>query len=283
MAIILPSNHFTLISGNFVDQICQPLKLLGITCFNYTRLYANDSTLQLTNRPLFLKDFYANGLYASGCFEYANQEYLPGYILSSTLDDAAQPVFTFAREYHDIDHVLTISKKNQENWEFYHFGGPRNFVALPGFYLSNIDLLEKFILHFQEKAQKLIIQANKQRIYHSINRAPNLTEKKGVALPLATFSQQTSLRKQFLEQLSTKRFPLVACDQKIILTKREMDCLRELFKGYPAREIGQRLCVSSRTVETHIVHIKDKLQCDTKTQLIDKLRQNNFELLTRNF
>lgn len=233
--------------------------------------------MQLTNRPLFLRDFYDRGLYVYGCFEYYNPNYAPGYILSSTLDKEAQQVFSFAREYHDIDHVITITKKNKESWEFYHFGGPRNQLSLPNFYLSNIDLLERFILYFHEKAEKLITRADKQRIIHPTML--NVDGSKKIVLSVVAINQHDGVRQRFVAQLSMKKLSLIDCNQKVVLTKRETDCLRELFKGYPAREIGEKLSISVRTVETHIVHVKDKLQCDSKSQLIDKLRQNNFMFL----
>lgn len=279
MSLILPRKHFSFTSGDSIAQICDPLKLLGITHFHYMKLYPDESNIQLTNHPLFLHDFYAKGLYIFGCFEYANQCHTPGYILSSTLNNDAQKIFSFSREQYDIDHVIAITKKNKDSWEFYYFGGPKSAVTLPGFYLSNIDLLERFILYFHEKAERLIVQADKQRIRHAANDSPNLVAKNSLVQPLDVLDQQTALRRRFLGQLPMKKFCFVEGDQKITLTKRETDCLREWFKGYPAREIAQKLAISSRTVEVHIVHIKDKLRCDTKSQLIDKLRQNNFDVL----
>jgi len=256
-----------------MEQICKPLDLLSITCFHYVKLYPNGSTVQLTNRSLHLYDFYAEGLYRYGRFEYPDQCHMPSYILSSTLDADAQKIFSFARNKHNIDHVITITKKNKENWEFYHFGGPTNCFGLPSFYLSNIDLLEKFIVYFHEKAEKIIIQANKQRIHpdHASEASKNCVT--------SSLEQQIKMRQKFLAQLAIKKFSLVDYGQKVVLTARETDCMREWFRGYSAREVAQKLCISQRTVETHIVHIKDKLQCNNKSQLIDKLRQNNFELL----
>lgn len=276
MSIILPSNHFTFTSGDLVAQICNPLKLLGVTHFHYMKLYPDESNIQLTNHPLFLHDFYAKGLYTFGCFEYSNQCHTPGYVLSSTLNNDAQKICSFAREQYDIDHVIIVTKKNKDSWEFYHFGGSVTAVSLPGFYLSNVDLLERFILYFHAKAEKLIIQADKQRICHAANDSPNLVTRNSSAQPFDGLDQQVVLRKQFLGQLPMKKFCFVDYDQKIILTARETDCTREWFKGYSAREIAQKLGISSRTVETHIMHVRGKLKCDTKSQLIDKLRKNNF-------
>lgn len=278
MPVILPENHFTLLSGDEMDQICQPLKTLGITCFNYTKLCRDGSNLQLTNRPLFLKDFYAEGLYRQGRFEHTDEKRGSGYVLSSMLDEAAQKVFTFARNYHDIDHVITITKKGKSDVEFYHFGGPRQMITLPNFYLNNIDLLERFIVYFHEKAHSLVHEAHKHRIYHSKDGALSTEDNLLAMKQLCLLDKHSTVRQQFLEQLQLKNYHLIHHDQKVAVSKREVDCLRELLKGLTAEEIGRKLFISRRTVETHFSHVKDKLQCSTKSQLIGKLRQNYFDL-----
>lgn len=54
------------------------------------------------------------------------------------------------------------------------------------------------------------------------------------------------------------------------LTKRENTCLQYLVRGKTAKEISDLLYISKRTVEKHIEHIKTKLDCTTKSNLIDR-------------
>jgi DNA-binding NarL/FixJ family response regulator len=51
------------------------------------------------------------------------------------------------------------------------------------------------------------------------------------------------------------------------LTERETDVLRQVAKGLTARQIGERLGVSHRTVETHVQSTLRKLQLHNRVQL----------------
>lgn len=55
------------------------------------------------------------------------------------------------------------------------------------------------------------------------------------------------------------------------LSRREKEVAYYLLKGYPAIEIAKSLDISIRTVETHLNHMKSKLNCSNKLQLVTKL------------
>jgi DNA-binding CsgD family transcriptional regulator len=52
---------------------------------------------------------------------------------------------------------------------------------------------------------------------------------------------------------------------------KEKECAYYLLKGMTAKEIGQAMDISSRTVECHIARMRDKLGCFSKSQLVNKL------------
>src|SRR6266566_6324072 len=52
------------------------------------------------------------------------------------------------------------------------------------------------------------------------------------------------------------------------LSERERDILHLLALGYTNQEIGQRLFISVRTVDTHRAHIMRKLQLETRAELV---------------
>ncbi len=64
--------------------------------------------------------------------------------------------------------------------------------------------------------------------------------------------------------------------EKSELTPREMECLFYLIRGKTAKKIALILSISPRTVESHIANIKAKLNCETKSDLIDKSIDNKF-------
>jgi DNA-binding NarL/FixJ family response regulator len=53
-----------------------------------------------------------------------------------------------------------------------------------------------------------------------------------------------------------------------VLTERETDVLRLVAKGLTARQIGERLVVSHRTVESHVQNTLRKLQLHNRAQLV---------------
>lgn len=56
----------------------------------------------------------------------------------------------------------------------------------------------------------------------------------------------------------------------LLLTKKQEQCLFFLIRGKSLKEIATILGISHRTVEDHIDSIKNKLQCQTKRELIEK-------------
>ncbi len=58
--------------------------------------------------------------------------------------------------------------------------------------------------------------------------------------------------------------------RKYGLSKREMQTIIGLTQGSSARQIGEKLQLSRRTVESYIRNIKDKLQAQTQTEIVAK-------------
>lgn len=54
-------------------------------------------------------------------------------------------------------------------------------------------------------------------------------------------------------------------------TRRENDIISLVVKGFPNREIGDKLCISPRTVDNHIYNIYKKVNCQNRIELINLL------------
>ena len=53
------------------------------------------------------------------------------------------------------------------------------------------------------------------------------------------------------------------------ISKREMDIISMMIKGYSNRLIGEKLFISASTVKNHIYHIYRKTGVDNKIQLFN--------------
>jgi DNA-binding CsgD family transcriptional regulator len=62
---------------------------------------------------------------------------------------------------------------------------------------------------------------------------------------------------------------LITVSEKAVLTRKESDILRLVLRGRSAREIGDIIHRSPRTVEHHIENIKNKSGISSKADLID--------------
>ena len=56
--------------------------------------------------------------------------------------------------------------------------------------------------------------------------------------------------------------------ERNVLSRREMEVLREIVKGHSNKEISEALFVSEKTVKTHVSHILNKLEVSDRTQAV---------------
>jgi two-component system, NarL family, response regulator NreC len=76
------------------------------------------------------------------------------------------------------------------------------------------------------------------------------------------------LSERAIEEYRTKARSAEAVDRYETLTTREREILHLSAEGYTNAEIGKRLFISPRTVETHRAHLMHKLALRTHTDLI---------------
>jgi DNA-binding NarL/FixJ family response regulator len=87
----------------------------------------------------------------------------------------------------------------------------------------------------------------------------------------AILSPAMTLRLFHLVRANPAMLPLPAAD--LPLTKREQDVLRLLAQGQSNRQIAQGLTVSENTVKTHVRHILEKLELDSRSEAVALVRR----------
>lgn len=261
-------NHFSLSSSHEVAQICDSaLSSIGITYFNYIKIYDDGSRELLTNNSPWIDHFYKNALYKSvGAIDI---EYLlpKGYFLWSELkqDD---PAYEQGRETFNIDNgVSFVVKKNKETL-LYIFGSSRDNYSINNFYVRNIDLFKRFILYFNDKASSLLYKASKNRIF--------LPDKQVIQpRKLKQIDFSVNKRMEFFDKTRIDRFFLLNQEKEVYLTRREAECMTYVIKGASAKQIAKILNISYRTVQSHIQNVREKLDCSRKDELENILVDSN--------
>jgi DNA-binding NarL/FixJ family response regulator len=62
---------------------------------------------------------------------------------------------------------------------------------------------------------------------------------------------------------------------EIKLTKRELEVIKLIMKGYTSNQIAEGLFISNRTVDTHRANIMQKLDVKNSIELINKVTEEN--------
>ncbi|MEO8401579.1 MAG: LuxR C-terminal-related transcriptional regulator [Gammaproteobacteria bacterium] len=272
--ILLRKDHITFNSGKDVAEICKPLDLLGITSFNFVKTYNDGSQINLSNIPSWLEHFFDNEYYHVGAFERHPSKYESGHALWPQL--SGQKIFFDARTYFNIDNGITIIEKQTDSCDFYYFGTTAANTGIINFYLNNIDLLKRFILYFKDQARMIIKQANKDRIilpsHFEQHQFPEINE---------IYVMEKS-RQDFLKATKIKNFSLGGELEGEVLSNKQVVSLMHLIEGKTAKEGAKNTGLSYRTVEGHINKLKERFNCNSKSELISKLLKNGLGIYTGN-
>lgn len=234
--------HISLSACQEICEIMLPmLKKHGITVFNYYRMYFDGGMIRLSTERIWTEHFFKKN--------YANQLTIPESYLAKSLnyyiwlaEDCSEILLDAAINFN-IANGISIAEKQEDSIEFFCFGSTRdNYQIINNFYINNLDLLLNYSRYFKEKAKHWLKLAEEKRIILS-------------SVKHSTKENNLILQKNYQNNL----------------TERQTDCAFLLIKGMKYKEIARKLKLSPRTVETHLNHLKTKLNCSNKTQLIVKL------------
>lgn len=123
-------------------------------------------------------------------------------------------------------------------------------------------LVRKFMGYFLSEAQTLIDIHKKNPIAWGV--------KPGTRVKYSLDKDMLSgkILNQLMAKLVPSRFYLGGSENKY-LTQREMDCLKLISEANTAKQIGQHLNISPRSVEKYTNTLKEKLGCANKKALIE--------------
>lgn len=157
----------------------------------------------------------------------------------------------------------------------YIFASNRNQHSINNFYAGNIDLLQRFIHYFTDKAEHLMKEAGENRIYLPSLQPINAERVNNIVV-------SDKIRAQFLENTKVDRYFLLNESDNLYLSSKKAECAALLTKGHTSKQIAKIMNISHRTVEGYVLDIKNQLQVTlnkilSKEQLIKILRQSNIQ------
>jgi DNA-binding CsgD family transcriptional regulator len=248
-----------------VRDICAPLfKHTDINYFCYCRYYPDKSYIALSSDPAWVKHFYYTQYASAG---YQGKAIRPGIYFSQNINHMG----CSQEMIHDMIsnfklHNIFVSLHFKEYCEMMIYCMRKVTYDSINFYLKNIDLINNFSHFFTEKADTLITQASMSRIIIPQKFEDTFSIKKvsfddKYAQRIKNLQHDFKNSKLDYSDLYKSMYPF--------LTNQEINCLELMMRGKTSKMMGKLLNISHRTVETHVEHIKNKLNIQSKPELID--------------
>jgi hypothetical protein len=264
-------NDFLSAPSSDIRNICKTLfENTEITSVSFGRIYRNDHALSFSTTPEKREWYKVNKKYKFARNDISPKEHRlkPGYYLSDKLDYSHPELLLLKKEqqqnfshYHNIMVMNSTSEYN----ESFDFGTNNKNSSINEWYLSNTDVLEKFISYFKSKIA-IFLQ----------------TPEKFWIPPPDDFDQGMGAIRYHNDQALILDKDRIKTDVEhcyAMLTPREKECLYWLFYGKTMPEIALILNISKRTVEKFITNIKEKFDCNTLFQLGNALSSMQNKLI----
>lgn len=231
------------------------LNSIGASNFDYIEYYENGDVLNLTNNKMLIMERFQRKMNYQILFSqivFSMEYYQPKIFLwpDNPHNHTLETLFQL-----DVWNGCNIFMKEQTKIVVFSFSGGRTSYDIRSKCNNNQRELFLFMHHFT-----LLVQSKL-----SIDKPKYIS---------------TDIRFEFLENKGIKSLEI---DKGIVLTNRELKIAIYISSGHSASYIAEKLDSSSRTIETHINNIKEKIYDQkkenmTKQELIDFFYQKRWLL-----
>ena len=144
-------------------------------------------------------------------------------------------------------------------------------ITMPG--MGGLDAIER-IIAFDKKAKILVLSAHEDSVHPkralSAGALGYLT-KRSAAEELIKAIRSVNSRTKYLEPMIAQQMAITQLSGENnpveILSDREFEVFMDLAKGKSTNEIADTLCLSPRTVGTHLYNIKQKLNANNSAEI----------------
>lgn len=259
--IIRPRTNRMIDSATEIDSLCTELKRLGITFFGHTRIFNDNSRIDLNNHAEMIEEFYygKDKAYEFYTPDFKPYDMLDGVQLLDTFEDNTS--LRFLREGYNIDHMLVKIEKHESYYDIWNFGTKRENKKITHLYLNNLEIFILFTVFYKDKCKELIQVCSKDPII--VEEMPPNVGNKNIEDKQLTEKIFSSLKSK------TNRYYVNGVFGDDHLTMSEMECCFWIQQGKTSEEMAIILNCSKRTIQKHIENIKNKLHCHNIGQLIN--------------
>lgn len=251
-----------------VLEICDPLfNFFKINFFSHTRAFHDGTFASLMTNPE-LTEYYISQKYpirfSNGSGIYLESGYYSEFHLN---DESSNQIILDLQTKFNTAHFFYIIDKKKNYDDMYAFSASQENKMVLNLYLNNLDLINQFLLYYQEKSNSLIKKCNLISYDKEYFCIANQVNYNNVG------------NRPCFDNMLLNKIKLTGNNGEVIISKREFDCLKLIIKSHSFKEIGKILNISPRTVETYINNLKYKLGCETRAQVIELIISLNKEFM----
>jgi DNA-binding CsgD family transcriptional regulator len=250
-------DHITFTSTSEIRQILESFPSLKVNEICYDIYFHDGDHFKLVSDPIFIEHYYRNKLFQESFF--ANNHLMKdGFVISEWVN--TQPMNEALKMYGWFpEKILAIIKDQPNKREYFHIDFGINLLETNNL-MQYVSCGHHLLDYFKEKAAKLIRKAEKCCI-----KLPRQEQFTGTGV------LQDLISDQVLKQVTKKYCSCSSCAGGSHLTDRELDIVSLLVCGRTIAEITKQLVLSRKTMDIHIAHIKEKLNCKTLLEIGLKL------------
>ncbi len=276
-------NHRAIHSSSHVTEICNPLfNSFDISFFNFVRIYKNGNRLSLANRPDWLQHYFEQQYQNIAIFKNNKECYLHKALLWDAFKN--DHVINIATENFDIAHGLTMIRKHNGYCDFFHFASQKQNIQIINTYLNYYEFLDNFTLYFTEKCYDLMKTIKPYQSVPESSHTPHTSRLSCAQINPKSYSvhmNQTHQDSGFLESIRLHKYHVQGKLGKVMLTKKQLHCLTLLADNKKTKEIANLLSVSTKTIDSYIETLMNKLGGYSRVELAQIFNKNSFpNLLT---
>ncbi len=254
--------------SNLVKDITQPLfDKVGLTHFNYIELNTKGEFIALCNNARKYTALLESNVAETMPLDIIQRNHFGIYISDLTNKDFYNPRFKKVFNYFNESHFLQILNKatrgDETILQFFMFATHHLNKEINHFYVNHLDMFKEFNQYFLHRLEPFLKKASPIGIPEKLSQVYQ-TKQNTITDPFKESIQFDSSKafNHFLKKLS----------------KRESEIIHWYMKGFTCNELGEKLYISSRTVERHLDNIKVKLHCRSRRQIFGRILELGYDI-----
>lgn len=159
---------------------------------------------------------------------------------------------------HGSYNALVVMDRFEDYYRYCIFAVETTTLSIFNFYINYFSQLKAFIKYFENISQELFLaeDSTTKIVLPNYNLVNTKNDFAQISLQGNGFDFLSQVR-----GVDSLRLDLV--------TNREKDCLSLIARGFTMKNAAKKLNISHRTVEQHLRNVKEKLQLNTKNQLVE--------------